>query len=86
MKNVKVKICVGTTCFVLGASSLQSLESMLPEDIKDKVEVSGAHCLGYCKEQKYGKAPFVTIDEEVVSSPSLPELIEKIKQRVREKD
>ena len=34
MKKTTVTICVGTTCYLLGAADLQELETFLPEDLK----------------------------------------------------
>ena len=31
--KILLEICVGTTCYVLGASELQSIEEFLPEDL-----------------------------------------------------
>lgn len=78
MNKVKVKICVGTTCFVMGASELQNLEDFLPEEMKNKVEISGTTCLGACKDDRYGDAPFVTVNDEVISNGTINSIIKKI--------
>lgn len=82
MRKVKVKICVGTTCFVMGASELQELESFLPDDLKDKVEISGSTCLGLCKDDHYGEAPFVTVDGDVVANAEISNVIKKIREKL----
>ncbi|MEN6356710.1 MAG: NAD(P)H-dependent oxidoreductase subunit E [Armatimonadota bacterium] len=78
MDKIKVKICAGTTCYLMGGMYLQSLEDHLEPDIKCLVEIEGMRCLGLCKGENYGKAPFVMINEEVVSEASLPVVIERI--------
>ena len=37
MEKIKVKICCGTSCFVMGAAQIQMLEFDPPADIKDKI-------------------------------------------------
>jgi len=82
MTKIKIRICVGTTCFIMGASELQDLEHLLPEELVDKVEISGASCLGICRQDNYGKAPFVTVDEEVISHATINTIIEKIYEKL----
>ena len=41
MAKVNVKICMGTTCFVMGASQLQDLVDIVKKKYGDDVEVSG---------------------------------------------
>ena len=47
-KKISVKVCLGTTCFVMGSSNLQELIETVPAKYGDKVEVSGVPCLGLC--------------------------------------
>lgn len=80
MKKVKVDICVGTTCFVLGAAELQTLDRFLPIEWRDQVEIIGSTCQGWCKERNYGQAPFVRINDEVMAQATIGAIIERIKQ------
>ncbi|MPN48433.1 hypothetical protein SDC9_196040 [bioreactor metagenome] len=59
--KIKVEICLGTTCYVLGSFRLSALEERLPADLKRDVEVVGCSCLGACRDRNYGNAPFVRI-------------------------
>ena len=36
-KKIDVKVCLGTTCFVMGASNLQELMDLVPKKYGDKV-------------------------------------------------
>ena len=42
MEKVKIKICCGTSCFVMGAAQIQVLEFAPPADIADKIEIEEA--------------------------------------------
>jgi NADH:ubiquinone oxidoreductase subunit E len=69
----------------MGASHLQTLEEHLPDDVREHVEIRGAHCLGLCKERNYGKAPFVKVDEHVVAAATIPEVVAAVVAAVRGK-
>ena len=40
-KKISVKVCLGTTCFVMGSSNLQELIETVPKKYGDMVEVAG---------------------------------------------
>ena len=40
MEKISVKVCLGTTCFVMGGGNLQELNDIIPKKYGDKVEVS----------------------------------------------
>ena len=82
MKKITVSICTGTACFVMGASELMLLEEELSPELKEIVEVEGITCLDLCKNAECGKAPFVKINDQVISQASLPLVLEKIHQLV----
>ena len=79
-EKIKVSICTGTACFVMGASELMLLEEELPPELKDKVEVEGITCFEVCKNASCGKAPFVQINGETVPEATIPMVLEKIHQ------
>ncbi len=82
MAKIKVSICTGTACYVMGASELLLLEDELPVEIKDKVEIEGVTCLELCKGGSNSKAPYVLIDGEIHEEASLQSVIDKIKEKV----
>lgn len=86
MKKVKVSICTGTACFVMGASEIMMLEDSLPEDLKNSVdiEIDGVSCLEKCGNAQNGKAPFVVINDEVMSNATVSSVIERIRDIAEE--
>lgn len=80
MDNYIVRICSGTTCFVLGAAGLQNLAEHLPPALKDKVEVQISHCLGLCNDRNFSRAPFVTINGEPMGEATIPAIIERLER------
>ena len=64
MEKIKVDVCLGTTCFVMGGSHLQELTEILPRKYGDKVEVNGSTCLEMCSNNtEYSKAPYVRVND-----------------------
>ena len=50
MDKVTVKICSGTSCFVMGAAQIQALEFTPPADIADRIELVEVRCMNLCKD------------------------------------
>lgn len=83
MEKISVKVCVGTTCFVMGGANLQELNDIIPKRYGDKVEVSGSNCLGLCSiNWEYSKAPYVKVDDEVVSEATVEKVLEAIEKKL----
>ena len=83
MAKVEVKVCLGTTCFVMGGSNLQELNEIIPQKYGDKVELSAANCLGLCSiNWEYSKAPYVKVNEEVVSEATAEKVIAEIERQL----
>jgi len=79
MEKIKISICTGTACFVMGASEIMLIEDNLPEDLRGKVEVEAITCLEKCKDSSCGKAPFVLVDGQLVQQATVNSVIEKIR-------
>ncbi len=79
MAKVEVKVCLGTTCFVMGGSNLQELNDIIPKKYGDKVEIAGTNCLGLCAiNWEYSKAPYVKVDEDVISEATVEKVLKQL--------
>ncbi|HNW36634.1 MAG TPA: (2Fe-2S) ferredoxin domain-containing protein [Candidatus Ozemobacteraceae bacterium] len=78
MKKIIIRICSGTTCFVMGAAELQTLAEHLPLEMKERVEIQLSHCLGLCNDRNFSRAPFVTIDSEPMGEATIPGIIARL--------
>lgn len=76
-KKIKVQICTGTTCFVMGGSELLLLPDILPDELKDVVELEGINCMEQCK-GKSSNAPFVKINGNSFPNATLSSLADEI--------
>ena len=75
METIKVEICCGTACYLLGAASLMTLEDDLPAGLRGKVEVEARTCLGLCEKDNLGTAPYVRINGAETMSQATPEKV-----------
>jgi NADH:ubiquinone oxidoreductase 24 kD subunit len=83
MQKIKVTVCAGTTCHVMGGGHLYDLEEALPLEWRYRVDIQGVRCLGYCNEQdRHGKPPFVLINGQTIANASLKTVLERIKQEI----
>ena len=72
MAKVNVKVCLGTTCFVMGSSNLQELLDLVPKKYGDDVDVAGSPCLGLCSiDWEFSKAPYVKVNNEVIKEATV---------------
>ena len=79
--KVQVQICVGTACHIMGAADLITIEDLVAERLRDRVEVKGISCLDLCKDETHGKPPFVIIDGETLAEATLDKVLRRIEQR-----
>lgn len=83
MEKIEVRICSGTTCFVMGSSYLNELYDIIPQKYGDKVIIKPSLCLGQCsKSDKHSKAPYVKVNEDVVSEATVEKVLDAIEKRV----
>jgi NADH:ubiquinone oxidoreductase subunit E len=80
--KIKVKICSGTACYVMGGSDILLLEENLSASLRDKVEIEGTTCLGNCKNGHNSKAPYVSINDTIIEGATLPDIILRIQELV----
>ena len=85
-KKISVKVCLGTTCFVMGSSNLQELLDTVPRKYGDRVEVSGVPCLGLCSiDWEFSKAPYVKVNDEIVMEATVEKVLEAINKELERK-
>jgi NADH:ubiquinone oxidoreductase subunit E len=82
MKKIKVTVCTGTACFVMGASDLMLLKEKLPDELRDKVEIVGCTCMNECKGDKNGMPPYIKIEDQVMHAANVPDIIARLTEIV----
>ena len=72
---VKVEICCGTACYLLGAAKMMNIEDALPGECRGRVEVEARPCLGLCERENLGGAPYVRFNGSEVMAQATPEKV-----------
>ena len=75
MEKIKVEICCGTACYLLGAEKLMNIEDMLPEECRGKVEIEARTCLDLCERENLGGAPYVRFIGSEIMDRATPERV-----------
>ena len=78
MEKIKIQICSGTTCFVMGGSELFLLPDVLPDNLKDCVEIEGINCMEKCKNLGGEKAPFAIVNGKLFEKVTLSSLLDEV--------
>ncbi len=78
---IKVEVCCGTACYLLGAAKMMDLEDQLPEDCRGRVEIEAKTCLELCERENLGGAPYVRFNGTEIMSQATSE---KVLTRIRE--
>ena len=87
MEKISVQVCTGTTCFVMGGADLQNLCGIISGKYSDKVKVETKNCLGLCSaECGYAKAPYVKVDDDVISEATIEKILESINSKLDNKE
>lgn len=81
MKNIKIEICMGTACYVLGAGELLDIGEQLPAHLADRVTVEGCSCKEWCQQRNL-KAPFALVDGTLEGELTLEKLTGLIKEKL----
>jgi len=78
-KKIKVKICVGTQCYVMGNHELKDIKDQLPADLRDKVYVEAAVCLGCDTLKGKPQPPYVEVNGTLIPQASSEKIVEYIR-------
>ncbi|MDW5299302.1 MAG: NAD(P)H-dependent oxidoreductase subunit E [Sedimentibacter sp.] len=88
---MKVKVCVGSSCTLLGSmgilDQIDDLKDIISEDAEnykdEELEVEAVKCLGFCKEIGEKVSPVVVIDDEIMFNATSQTVMEKIVNKMR---
>ena len=82
-KKISVKVCLGTTCFVMGSANLQELIELIPRKYGNRVDIKGVPCLGLCSiDWEFSKAPYVKIDDDIVKEATVEKVLAAIDEKI----
>ncbi len=77
MKTVKVQICFGTHCTMMGAMDIYESVNQLREELIDRqIDIQIVKCFGDCKSNL--DAPVVLIDEKKITGATSEKVMAEI--------
>ena len=81
MDKIKLRLCAGTMCYVMGGAQLMEIEELLSEEEKQGIEITFSPCLQRCN----GKdtPPFAELNGEIITGVSKERLLRIIKEELR---
>ncbi len=80
--KIRVRICTGTACFVMGSSDILLLEEILPEHLKEMVSIEGTMCLDICTNDVSSKPPYVTVNDHLITRATPHKVINYIESLI----
>lgn len=87
---MKVKVCMGSHCTLLGAMNIldqvEDLKSLIRQDDNcsdEEFDIEIVKCLCYYKNEKDNVSPVVVIDDEVLYNATGQIVMEKIMNKMR---
>ena len=83
MNKVKLEICCGTACYMLGADKLFKIEPLFPAEWRDRVEVAAIPCLEECVSEELCGSPFVKIDGVTLRRATVESVLAALAERFR---
>ncbi len=78
---VKVEICVGSHCSLVGALNILDTLEELQEEYPEQIQIERVECMDRCEDIK--KAPIVKVDDELITSAQNQMVISKIMERIK---
>ena len=78
---VKVKICVGSHCSLVGALNILDTLEELKEEYPEQIQIKRVECMDRCGDIK--NAPVVKVDDELITSAQTQMVISKVMERIK---
>lgn len=75
---IKVEVCCGTTCFLLGARDLLALADDPPAAWRSRVEVIATPCMDACNGNRFSGSPYVRINGTLLSGATRDLVAERV--------
>ncbi len=78
--SIKVKICMGTHCAMLGNLNLHESIEELQKNYPGKIEMEVVKCLKYCENNK---APVVQLNDKIITNARAEMVISEILEVIK---
>ncbi len=81
-KKIRLEVCSGTACFVMGGSDLLTIFEYLAPEEQDRVSLAAVPCFEHCRGGNNLRPPFVVVDGTVYDKMSINRLSAMLKDMI----
>ncbi len=81
-KKIKLEVCSGTACFVMGGSDLLTIFEYLTPEEQSGVSLAAVPCFEHCRGGENLRPPFVVVDGTVYDKMSINRLSARLKELI----
>jgi len=84
MSKITLTVCCGTYCHVMGGAELETIDELLPEEMKEKVDFRFTTCMEHCRKEG-GNPPFAEVNGRLIDSATVTKILAELKRVMEEK-
>lgn len=77
MNKLKVEVCVGTSCHLMGSNLILDFLEGLSEEVKDRLDISYKSCMNQCN-----KGPHVRIGDVEIKNAAPDDIKEELSKQL----
>ena len=81
MEKLRLKLCAGTMCYVMGGAQLMEIGELLSEEEKEYIDLTFTPCLQKCNGRI--TPPFAELNGRLIEGVSKENLLRIIKEELR---
>lgn len=78
---IKIEVCMGTHCSMMGSLNLYEDLEEVQEDHPDQIELEMVKCLKVCES---GKAPVIKLNDKIMTSVKSEEVVSEILELIKQ--
>jgi NADH:ubiquinone oxidoreductase subunit E len=78
---VKVEICAGSHCSLVGGLNILETLEELQEEYPEQIQIERVECMDRCEDIK--NAPVVKVDDDLITTAQTQIVISKVMERIK---
>jgi len=79
MSKITLTVCCGTYCHVMGGAGLQSIDELLPEEMREQVDFRFTTCMDHCRKEG-ANPPFAEVDGKLIAEATVVKIMAELKR------
>lgn len=83
MDKIQVSICSNPTCYIQGARLFKALGTVLSQNLKDQIKLTGSACNGVCAAAGGPLAPCARVNGRLIASATPGDVVQAVRRELR---